>query len=411
MASKSNAAIASLYSPRARDAPAPINVAPDFPVTVNFDQGLPDPRYFPVEAIKRHIIATLEEDGVDALRYFGAGGASEMQYGYVGLREELAQWMARRDGRNVGSDGVALVNGSTDGLALAVRAFLGPGDGAIVESATYPHTKNFMHATGATVRTVPLDEEGMNVDALTGQLEALRADGLRPKMIYTIPTFHAPTGTVLPLRRREQLVAIAQQWQVMVLEDNCYYEFDYDEDPPPTLLALDDSGFVLQSDSFSKYVAPGLRMAWLAGDPTAIEAIIRVRQDFAVSQLIARSLERYIAQGDLDTHLVELKSHYRRKRDITTKALHAYCEPWVRFREPSGGFYFWLEISERVDWDVARRLLAEKGVAFRPGDRFVDDEHGPKFVRISCIQVPEDDIEQGIAALGEALAAAVGESS
>jgi 2-aminoadipate transaminase len=377
-------------------------------VTVNFDQGLPDPRYFPVEAIKRQIIATLDTDGVDALRYFGAGGASEMQFGYVGLREQLAQWMARRDGRNVGSSGVALVNGSTDGLALAVTAFLGPGDGAIVESATYPHTKNFMNMTGATVRTTPLDDEGMDVDALTGTLEALRADGLRPKMIYTIPTFHAPTGTVMPLHRREQLVSIAQQWQVMVLEDNCYYEFGYDEDPPPTLLALDDSGFVLQSDSFSKYVAPGLRMAWLAGDPVAIEAVIRVRQDFAVSQLIARALERYIAQGELDAHLVELKNHYRRKRDITTRALRDYCAPWVHFREPSGGFYFWLEISPRVDWDAARQLLAEKGVAFRPGDRFVGDEHGRRFVRISCIQVPEDDIEQGIAALGAALAEAAG---
>ena len=163
---------------------------------------------------------------------------------------------------------------------------------------------------------------------------------------------------------------------------------------------------MLQSDSFSKYVAPGLRMAWLAGDPTAIEAIIRVRQDFAVSQLLARALERYIAQGDLDAHLVELKNHYRRKRDITTKALREYCEPWVRFREPSGGFYFWLEISDRVDWDTARQLLAEKGVAFRPGDRFVGDAEGRRFVRISCIQVPEDDIEQGIAALGSALAAA-----
>jgi len=151
MASRSAAAIESLYSTRARYAP-PVNTEPEFPVTVNFDQGLPDPRYFPVEAIKRHLIATLDADGVDALRYFGTGGASEMQYGYVGLRAQLAQWMARRDGRNVGRDGVALVNGSTDGLALAVNAFLGPGDGAIVESATYPHTKRFMNVTGATVR-------------------------------------------------------------------------------------------------------------------------------------------------------------------------------------------------------------------------------------------------------------------
>jgi len=409
MTSRSAAAIESLYSTRARNAP-PVNVEPQFPVTVNFDQGLPDPRYFPVEAIKRHLIATLDADGVDALRYFGTGGASEMQYGYVGLRAQLAQWMARRDGRDVGRDGVALVNGSTDGLALAVNAFLGPGDGAIVESATYPHTKRFMNVTGATVRVTALDEDGMDVDALAVQLEKLRSDGIRPKMIYTIPTFHAPTGTVMPLGRRKELVALAQQWQVMVLEDNCYYEFDYDDAPPPTLLALDDSGFVLQSDSFSKYVAPGLRMAWVAGDPAAITAIVRVRQDFAVSQLMARALERYIADGDLDAHLVELKDHYRRKRDITTKALRAYCEPWVRFREPSGGFYFWIEISEQVDWDAARTVLAEQGVAFRPGDRFVDDDSGRRFVRISCIQVAEHQIEEGIAALGAALAAAAGGS-
>src|SRR5689334_7572179 len=111
MASRSAAVIESLYSPRARDAP-PINGAPEFPVTVNFDQGFPDPRYFPVEAIQRDLVATLDADGVDALRYFGAGGASEMQYGYVGLRTQLAQWMARRDGRDVGGDGVTLVNGS-----------------------------------------------------------------------------------------------------------------------------------------------------------------------------------------------------------------------------------------------------------------------------------------------------------
>jgi 2-aminoadipate transaminase len=124
--------------------------------------------------------------------------------------------------------------------------------------------------------------------------------------------------------------------------------------------------------------------------------------------LLARALARYVAEGDLDAHLADLKDHYRRKRDITTRALRAYCEPWVRFREPTGGFYFWLEISEQVDWDAARQVLAERGVAFRPGDRFVDDEQGRRFVRISCIQVPEHQIEAGIAALGSALAAAAG---
>jgi DNA-binding transcriptional MocR family regulator len=198
-------------------------------------------------------------------------------------------------------------------------------------------------------------------------------------------------------------VALAARWEVMVLEDNCYYEFAYDTPPPPTLLALDEAGFVLQSDSFSKYVAPGLRMAWLAGHPAAVEAIVRVRQDFAVSQLLARTLEAYVAAGDLDEHLASLRERYRAKRDITSHALRTHAEPWVRFREPSGGFYFWLELDPRVDWERARAELADQGIAFRPADGYVAQHDARRFVRISPIQVPLDEIEPGIAALGAAL--------
>jgi 2-aminoadipate transaminase len=200
----------------------------------------------------------------------------------------------------------------------------------------------------------------------------------------------------------------------MVLEDNCYYEFAYDDAPPPTLLALDESGFVLQSDSFSKYVAPGLRMAWLAGPRSAIEAVGRVRQDFAVSQLLARALVRFVERGHFDAHLDELRVAYRRKRDVTAAALRAHCGPLVRFAEPAGGFYFWLEIAAEVDWDAARAALATRGIAFRPGDHFVtaatstaDGAPAARYVRISPMQVPETDIERGIAALGDALREAV----
>ena len=152
-------AIQSLYSARAADAPPAPHQPPDHAVRVNFDQGLPDPRYFPIERLKQHLVATLDEHGGDALRYFSAGGASEMHYGYLGLRRELARWMARRDARELDPRGVALVNGSTDGLALAVNAFLGPGDGAVVEAATYPHTKRYIAMTGARVRSAALDDE------------------------------------------------------------------------------------------------------------------------------------------------------------------------------------------------------------------------------------------------------------
>jgi len=395
------------WSARARDWAAPANSAPAEDVAINFDQGLPDPSLFPIDELRRCLDETLEHDGEQALRYFGAGGAHEMRFGHLGLRTELARRLTARDGRPVDASGVTLVNGSTDGLALTANAFLGPGDGAVVEAATYPHTRRFMAATGATLRTVPLDDDGMVVAELPRVLEELRAEGATPRVIYTIPTFHAPTGTVLSDQRRRALVELAAEQQIMVLEDNCYYDFAYDDPPPPTLRAYDDAGVVIQSDSFSKYVAPGLRMAWVAGHPAAIEGLVRVRQDFAVSALLARALERYCTSGAFDRHVDELRGRYRHKRDVTAAALREHCEPLVSFREPTGGFYFWLRIADEVDWPEARALAAAAGIAVRPGDRFADADGGAHHVRLSPIQVPDADIEPGIAALGRALRAAV----
>jgi DNA-binding transcriptional MocR family regulator len=148
-------------------------------------------------------------------------------------------------------------------------------------------------------------------------------------------------------------------------------------------------------------------MAWVAGDPAAIRGVVRVRQDFAVSALLARTLERFIGSGELDRHVAALRDHYRRKRDLATAALREHCEPLVSFREPTGGFYFWLRVADEVDWEQARATAAAAGIAVRPGARFTADASGPQHVRLSPIQVPEADIESGIAELGRALRAAV----
>jgi 2-aminoadipate transaminase len=331
-----------------------------------------------------------------------------MQYGALGLREQLAAWTGARDRCGRDPSSIALVNGSTDGLALAVRTFLTAGCGAVVEAATYHHTKRFMASTGAIVRTVPMDAHGMVVDELDAVLSSLRDDGHPPRMLYTIPTFHSPTGTVLPEGRRLALLDVARRWDLVVLEDNCYYEFAYDEPAPPTLLALDrDDGTVVQSDSFSKYVAPGLRMAWLASTPDRIAQLVATRQDFAVSRLVARALERFMANGELDPHLDTLRDRYRVKRDLAVAALRAHCEPHVRFAVPTGGFFLWLEVSPEVDWEVARAAIDAHGVTVRPSDGMLADDDHRRFVRLAVIQVPDEDIEPGIAALGRALAEAV----
>jgi 2-aminoadipate transaminase len=199
---------------------------------------------------------------------------------------------------------------------------------------------------------------------------------------------------------------VAQDRRVVVLEDNCYYELFYQDPPPPSLLGLDDAGVVLQSGSFSKYVVPGLRMAWVAGRPEAVEPVVPARQDFAPSPLIARALARYLADGRLDRHLVTVREAYAHKQGIAVAALRKHCEPWVRFREPAGGIYLWLEILDGVDHDVALQRAADGGVRFRAGVRFTDLERGKRFLRLCFVQVPEADIEPGIAILGEALSSA-----
>ncbi len=272
------------------------------------------------------------------------------------------------------------MNGSTDGLALAANAFLGPGDGGIVEAATYPHTRRFMAATGATIHTAPMDDDGLVVDALPAILDTMRGAGVTPKLLYTIPTFHAPTGTVLTPQRRRSLVALAAEQHIVVLEDNCYHGFAYDEPPPPTLRAYDDAGLVLQSDSFSKYVAPGLRMAWLAGHPAAIDAVVKVRQDFAVSPLLARALERYLADGAFDRHVEQLRLRYRTKRDLTAAALARPLRVARHLPRADRRLLLLAPDLAQVDWDQARRNWPPSGWPSAP----VPDSSTTGPTRASC---------------------------
>lgn len=395
--------IAALVSPLARAVPSTWSAANRPAVMINFDQGLPDPALFPVERLRTEIDAVLREHQAAALTYYGEGGPSEMLYGHAGLRQAIAERSAARDGRPLALNGVLLAQGSTDGLALAVKAFLAPGDGAVVEHATYGHTRRFMEATGAEIRSTPMDEHGMLIDRLEETLDRLQADGYRPKMIYTIPTFQAPTGTVMPLDRRQALVELAQRRKVLILEDNCYYDFGYDGPPPPTLFALDRSGYVIHSDSFSKYLAPGLRLGWVAGDPAAIAALTRVRQDFAVSQLLALTVERIVRSGFLEQHLAELRHHYGAKRDLTAALLRKYCGDTISFRAPAGGFFFWIRLNDRIDADVALRILTERGIAVRGGEWFTGDIDGRRYMRLSPIQLDTQAIERGIALLGAVL--------
>ncbi|RNL62449.1 PLP-dependent aminotransferase family protein [Nocardioides marmoriginsengisoli] len=377
---------------------------PEEPIHYNFDQGNPATETFPLDELAAIEADVRREIGGPSFDYFDADtGYEELVYGWRGLRGVLADRFAARDGVELDPMNVILTSGSVHGIALVARAFLDPGDVVLVEAATFPYAVRFFEAAGAEVVTVPVDSEGMRVDLLEQEIANLRAAGRRPKLIYTIPTFQLPTGTCMPLERRRQLVALAQRERIMVHEDNVYAQLRYDGEYLPTLFSLDDQGIVIQSDSFSKTVAPALRLGWVLGSEQAIAAVAAVRQDLGVNQFHARVMARYTESGQLDRHIEQIREVYRAKRDTAVKALREYCGAWVDFEVPQGSFFLWLRISEQVDWELAAKKVAEEGVFCRPGERFSGDASGQRYLRMAYSNVSTDIIAQGVEALGRAL--------
>jgi 2-aminoadipate transaminase len=396
--------VADLFSAIARSGPPLFFPQPDVPIAFNFDQGLAAPETFPADALLDLAQTILQRDGADALEYFDAQtGYEELVFGYKGLRAQLARRYRDVHGCNLDERGFILTSGSVQAIAMAVNGFVDAGDVVVVEAASFPYALRYMEMAGAEVRTVPVDDEGMDIDALERLLAEVDASGKRVKMVYTIATFQLPTGAELSLPRRRRLLELARKWRFVVLEDNVYGELRFDGDPLPSLLSLDDSGLVMQCNAFSKTIAPGLRLGWMAGHPDTIAALAAVRQDLGVSQWLSRIMAEFLARDLFDAHLARANAAYRSKCASAVDAVRKHCGEFARFREPRGSFYLWLEIDERIDWQRAAQLAAAQGIFFRPGERFMNDTQGRQFLRLAYSHVSEDIIVGGIEKLGAIL--------
>jgi 2-aminoadipate transaminase len=396
--------IESLYSGRAANGPPLFFPSPEVPAIFNFDQGLAAPETFPRDDLLRLARLVLERDGPEALDYFDpATGYEELVFGYRGLRERLAGRIRATQGRDLGPLGIILTSGSVQGIALAVAGYLDPGDVALVEASSFPYALRYMGMAGGEVRGVPVDDDGMVVEAIPALLDRIAAEGKRVKLAYTIPTFQTPTNTEMPESRRRHLLALAERHRFVIVEDNVYGDLRFDGAELPTLLSLDRSGLVIQCGSFSKIVAPGLRLGWMAGEPAAIGALASVRQDLGVGQWLARVMAEYLAEGLLEPHLERVRAVYKSKCAVAVRAAREHCGAYVRFREPRGSFYLWLEIDDRVDWARAAKLAERQGIFFRPGERFMGEPDGRQFLRLSYSHVAEPVIADGIARLGAIL--------
>jgi DNA-binding transcriptional MocR family regulator len=299
-----------------------------------------------------------------------------------------------------------VTSGSQQGLDLAARAFIDPGDPVVVEEPSYFGGLQAFRAVQARLLPVPADEEGMRTDILESVLRRQR-----PKLIYVLPTFQNPSGHVMSLARRRHLLELAASFQVPVLEDDPYSELRYEGDPLPSLRALDESGVVVYLSTFSKTLFPGMRVGWLVAPRPVVRqfALIKQSVDLHTSTPGQWLVERFIRRGHWAPCVRACRSAYAERRDAMLDALANEAPPGMTWRRPEGGFYVWCRLPAGVAMTRLLGAAARLGVSFLPGRACFVDEPGAEFVRLNFSHAPEDRIRDGVRRMAEAIRAAAGQ--
>jgi 2-aminoadipate transaminase len=358
-------------------------------MTISFARGVPSPEVLPVEELADCAKAAVERDGAAALSY-GSGG------GY----EPLRAWVAERHG--VPTERVLLLNGSLQGFAFLATHFLAAGSRRVlVEAPTYDRPLKILAGLGAEIVAIPQDEHGLDPDTVERALD----DGQSPAFLYTIPTFQNPSGRTLPTERRRRLVELANERNLLVLEDDPYGLVSFEGEPPPTLFELDGGERIAYSSSFSKTVAPGVRVGYLilpdefAG---AIEAIA-VSTYISPGFLSQATVWEFVRRGNFEPNLQRVRELLGLRRDAMLRALEREL-PEATWSHPEGGYFLWLDLA--VDAADLLERATEAGVTFVKGADFFPVAGGERSARLAYSFVSPDEIETGISRLAELVPAA-----
>ena len=337
----------------------------DHPDPIVLAAGIPDPPTLPVAYIREALSSALDANPSATLTYGG-------WYGYEGLREAIAERQSRIEGATIGQDNIIVHNGSSGAIDNVSKTFLQPGDVVIAEAPSFSGSVRSMRGYMTEIVEVPMEDEGVSVEALAETIERVKASGKRPKLFYTVADYHNPTGVTLARRRREELLEVCARQGVLVLEDAAYTELGFDDGPPASLYSLAQGEGVLRLGSLSKTIATGLRVGWVEARPDFIDAMARVRFDMGGSPLIQWALADYLESGNLDEHVRRMRPLYAEKCEILVESLLAYCEPYVSFRRPEGGFFLWVECVGASARDVAL-AASQEGLVFPLGSNFFSD--------------------------------------
>ena len=365
------------------------------PEIISFGGGYPDPALFPIAELQQVYAKLLVAERATALQYTASNGL-------LRLRAQVANRLTG-DGISCTAEDVLIIQGAQQGLDLAAKLVVNAGDVIITENPTFLGALIAFAPTEPQYAPVRTDADGMDTD----HLEEVLADHPSARMIYTVPDFQNPTGCTMSLDRRQRLIELANSYGVLVVEDTPYRALRYQGTSLPTLKSLDTEGRVLHLGSFSKILAPGLRLGWAVASPEILErlALLKLAADTQNSTLNMAATSDYLSCYDIDAHIARAVPVYRHKRDLMLATMSEKLPDDVHFTEADGGLFVWLTFPADFDATafMANTLLPQAKVAYVPGATFFPVKQEPNHARLSFSGVPDDRIVGGVSELGRLL--------
>lgn len=362
------------------------------PGMIAFAGGSPATEAFPCDEVKKISAEILEENPVSALVY----GVSE---GYEPLRQTVKKWLYEREGIGTDDDSVIITAGGTQVMDITTRVLASEGDTVICEDPSFIGSLNCFRSHGCNLVGVPIDDDGMNIDALE---EAINQNP-NAKFIYTIPNFQNPGGTTLSLEKRKRMYRLALENNLVILEDDPYGNLRVEGEAVPSIKSMDTEGIVVYAGSFSKILAPGIRVAYAVVPSKIAPAFTIGKQvsDVHTGVLNQMIVSRWFDEYDVNAHIDEIKKIYKRKLNLMCSCLDEHCKGFISYVRPQGGLFIWAKLPDNVNMlDYVNKLL-ERKVAVVPGTAFMVDDTKPcSYIRLNFSTPDDESIVKGVEIMG-----------
>lgn len=363
----------------------------------NFVGGHNDGAAVPVQDFIEAAAAVLKREGTTLATYSLESGSQ----GYLPLRDYLAGFLNKTTGMTDTADDILLVSGSLQALDLVNDVLLAEGDTVVLEEAAYQGAIQRFNRLGVTGIGAPLDEGGIRMDTLSNILDDLKKDGIKPKYLYAVPTVQNPTGTVMTEERRLEFLKLSRDFDVPIFEDDCYADLTFDGTRPRAIRALDEDGRVIFCGTFSKTIAPALRVGYLVAEWDILSRLLAVKRDGGSGALEQMVLGEY-CPDHFEDHIVKLRGVLKQKCDAMLETLAAEFGTTAEVETPTGGIFVWVTLSDSVDTMKLFEVASAEGVAINPGSEWVaDPETGRHKMRLCFGNPTVDEIRAGVTKLAE----------